>query len=296
VTIVIAGGSGFLGQKLSRRLTAGGHQLRILTRQRSQSPDQITWQPDGTAGALAPHLNGVDAVVNLAGENLAGGRWSAARQDRLRSSRVLSTRTLARAIAECDTPPKTFISASGAGYYGPRGDEPVTEDAPPGSDFLGRLCVDWEQEARAVPPATRLAIVRSGLALANDGGALKMMVLPFKLGLGATLGSGQQFLPWIHTDDWTAMVMWLIENDRAAGAFNATAPTPVTNREFTKTLARVLKRPAIFRAPAFALRAALGELADVLLTGQCAVPAHAERQGFRFTHPTLEPALRSLQL
>jgi hypothetical protein len=296
MTIVIAGGSGFLGQKLSRRLTAGGHQLRILTRQRSQSPDQITWQPDGTAGALAPHLNGVDAVVNLAGENLAGGRWSAARQDRLRSSRVRSTRTLARAIAECDTPPKTFISASGAGYYGPRGDEPVTEDAPPGSDFLGRLCVDWEQEARAVPPATRLAIVRSGLALASDGGALKMMVLPFKLGLGATLGSGRQFLPWIHTDDWTAMVMWMIENDRAAGAFNATAPTPVTNREFTKTLARVLKRPAIFRAPAFALRAALGELADVLLTGQRAVPAHAERQGFRFTHPALEPALRSLQL
>ena len=285
-----------MGQKLSRRLTAGGHQVRILTRQRSQAPDQIAWQPDGTAGALAPHLNGVDAVVNLAGENLASGRWSAARQARLRSSRVLSTRTLARAMAECDTPPKTFISASGANYYGPRGDEPVTEDAPPGSDFLGRLCVDWEQEARAVPPATRLAIVRSGLALANDGGALKMMVLPFKLGLGATLGSGQQVLPWIHTDDWTAMVMWMIEDDRAAGAFNATAPTPVTNREFTKTLARVLKRPAIFRAPAFALRVALGDLADVLLTGQRAVPAHAERLGFRFTHPILEPALRSLQL
>jgi uncharacterized protein (TIGR01777 family) len=296
VTIVIAGGSGFLGQKLARRMAKDGHQVRILTRRQSQSSDPITWQPDGTAGALAVHLNGVDAVINLAGENLAGGRWSPERKELLRSSRVLPTRTLARAIAQCHTPPKTFVSASGAGYYGPRGDEPVTEDAPPGSDFLGRLCVDWEQEARAVPPATRLAIVRSGLVQSADGGALKRMLLPFKLGLGATLGSGDQFLPWIHEDDWTAMVMWIIENNRAAGAVNATAPTPVTNREFTQTLARVLKRPAIFRAPAFALRTALGELAEVLLTGQRAVPAHAEQLGFRFTHRTLEPALHSLHL
>jgi uncharacterized protein (TIGR01777 family) len=273
-----------------------GHQVRILTRRQAQASDQITWQPDGTAGALPVHLNGVDAVVNLAGENLAGGRWSAERKELLRSSRILPTRTLARAIAQCHTPPKTFVSASGAGYYGPRGDEPVTEDAPPGSDFLGRLCVDWEQEARAVPPATRLAIVRSGLVQSADGGALKTMLLPFKLGLGATLGSGDQFLPWIHEDDWTAMVMWIIENNRAIGAVNATAPTPVTNREFTQTLARVLKRPAIFRAPAFALRTALGELAEVLLTGQRAVPAHAEQLGFRFTHRTLEPALHSLHL
>jgi uncharacterized protein len=296
VTIVIAGGSGFLGQKLARRMAKDGHQVRILTRRQAQASDQITWQPDGTAGALAVHLNGVDAVVNLAGENLAGGRWSPERKELLRSSRILPTRTLARAIAQCQTPPKTFVSASGAGYYGPRGDEPVTEDAPPGSDFLGRLCVDWEQEARAVPPATRLAIVRSGLVQSADGGALKRMLLPFKLGLGATLGSGDQFLPWIHEDDWTAMVMWIIEHNRAAGAVNATAPTPVTNREFTQTLARVLKRPAIFRAPAFALRTALGELAEVLLTGQRAVPAHAEQLGFRFIHRTLEPALHSLHL
>jgi uncharacterized protein (TIGR01777 family) len=273
-----------------------GHQVRILTRRQAQASDQITWQPDGTAGALPVHLNGVDAVVNLAGENLAGGRWSAERKELLRSSRILPTRTLARAIAQCHTPPKTFVSASGAGYYGPRGDERVSEDAPPGSDFLGRLCVDWEQEARAVRPATRLAIVRSGLVQSADGGALKRMLLPFKLGLGATLGSGDQFLPWIHEDDWTAMVMWIIENNRAIGAVNATAPTPVTNREFTQTLARVLKRPAIFRAPAFALRTALGELAEVLLTGQRAVPAHAEQLGFRFTHRTLEPALHSLHL
>lgn len=296
MTIVIAGGSGFLGQRLAQGLARNGHRVRILTRKRAQTPDQITWQPDGTSGSLPRHLNAIDAVVNLAGENIASGRWSPAQKELLRSSRILPTRTLARAIAQCDTPPKTIVSASGVGYYGPHGNEPVTEDTPPGSDFFGRLCVDWEQEARAVPPATRLAIVRSGLALARDGGALKKMLLPFKLGLGATLGSGHQFFPWIHADDWTAMVMWMIEDDRASGAFNAAAPTPVTNRVFTRTLGRVLKRPAVFHAPAFALRAALGEMADVLLTGQCAVPAHAEQLGFSFTHRTLEPALRSLQL
>ena len=296
MTIVIAGGSGFLGQKLARGLAVDGHQVRILTRKRPQTTNQITWQPDGTPGSLPQHLNAIDAVVNLAGENVAGGRWSPAQKELLRSSRVLPTRTLARAIAQCDTPPKTFVSASGVGYYGPHGDEPVTESTPPGSDFFGRLCVDWEQEARAVPPATRLAVVRSGLALDRDGGALKKMLLPFKFGLGATLGSGDQFFPWIHADDWTAMVMWMIKNDRASGAFNATAPTPVTNRAFTSTLGRVLKRPAVFHAPAFALRAALGEMSDVLLTGQRAVPAHAEQLGFRFTHRTLEPALHSLHL
>ena len=296
MTIVIAGGSGFLGQKLARGLARDGHQVRILTRKRAQTADQITWQPDGTPGLLPQHLNATDAVVNLAGENIAGVRWSALQKDRLCNSRVLATRTLTRAIAQCDAPPKTFVSASGVGYYGPRGDEPVTEVTPPGSDFFGRLCVAWEEEARAVPPATRLAIVRSGLALGQDGGALKKMLLPFKLGLGATLGSGEQFLPWIHVHDWTAMVMWMIGNHRASGAFNATAPIPVTNRTFTGTLGRVLRRPAVFHAPAFALRVALGEMADVLLTGQRAVPTHAEQLGFRFTHRTLEPALHSLHL
>lgn len=296
MTIAIAGGSGFLGRTLAARLAAVGHRVLILTRRGRGGAGTITWHPDGSAGTLPHHLAETDAVVNLAGENIAGGRWSPARKELLRSSRILPTRTLARAIAQCPTPPKTFISASGAGYYGPRGAEPVTEDMSPGSDFLGRLCVEWEQEARAVPPATRLAIVRSGLVQSADGGALKRMLLPFKLGLGATLGSGDQFLPWIHVDDWIAMVLWMIENDRASGPFNATAPGPVTNREFTQTLARVLKRPAIFGAPAFALRAALGELADMLLTGQRAVPSRAEELGFRFTHRTLEPALHSLHL
>lgn len=296
MTIVIAGGSGFLGQKLAKRLEAEGHRVVTLTR-RTPGPGRVQWTPDGSAGTLPQHLDGVAAVVNLAGENIAGKRWTPSRRRALLDSRVLPTRTLVRAIAQCATPPKVFVSGSAIGYYGPRGDEPITESTEPGTDFLGRLCVEWEQEARAVEsPATRLAVVRTGLALDRDGGVLAKMLLPFKLGLGATLGSGDQFMSWVHVDDWTALVSWLIHNGRATGAFNATAPGPVTNRDFTRALGRVLRRPAVFRAPAFVLRAALGDMSSLLLTGQRVMPAYAEHLGFRFTHRTLEPALRSLNL
>jgi uncharacterized protein (TIGR01777 family) len=296
VTIVIAGGSGFLGRKLARRLEAEGHRPITLSR-KAGGPNTIQWNPDGWPGSLSAHLNGVEAVINLAGESIAGKRWTDERKRTLRSSRILSTRTLVHAIADCQQPPRTFISGSAIGFYGPRGDEPVTELTEPGSDFLARLCVEWEYEARLAESAqTRVAIVRTGLALAKDGGALAKMLLPFKLGLGATMGTGTQFMPWIHADDWTGMVTWLIQNDRASGVFNATAPTPVTNREFTQTLGRVLKRPAILQAPAVVLQAALGEMSSMLLQGQRVMPAHAEQLVFRFTHRTLEPALRSLNL
>jgi uncharacterized protein (TIGR01777 family) len=297
VRTLIAGGSGFLGQKLAARLAAEGHRVQTLTRRGARTPDEISWNPDGSPGALPAHLEGADALVNLAGENLAGGRWTAARKQALISSRVLPTRTLARAIAACARPPRVFVSASAVGYYGPHGDEPVTEATPPGSDFLARICVDWEQEARAAEsPQTRLAIVRSAVVLAKDGGALKKMLLPFKLGGGATLGSGMQYFPWIHADDWSSMVAWLIGNHGATGAFNAGAPKPVTNHTFTKTLARVLGRPAILRAPAFALHAAMGEMADMLLQGQRVMPVHAEQLGFQFRYRELGPALESLDL
>lgn len=296
MTIVIAGGSGFLGRNLTDRLRNEGHTVLILTRS-PEAANEVAWKPNGSAGDLQPHLEGVDAVVNLAGEGIADKRWSAARKEALRSSRMLSTRTLVRAIAQCARPPKVFVSASAVGYYGPHGDEPLIETAPPGSDFLARLCVEWEQEARiAESPATRLAIIRTGLPLAKEGGALARMLLPFKLGLGASLGSGDQFMSWIHIADWTAMISWLIQTDRAIGAFNATAPAPVTNREFTRTLGRTVHRPAVLHAPAFALRVALGEMSTVLLTGQRVIPAAAEQLGFRFTYRTLEPALRSLNL
>jgi uncharacterized protein len=297
VTIVIAGGSGFLGRKLAARLESEGHRVITLTRRPSGEEGQVAWQPDGEPGALPRHLDGTDAVVNLAGEGVADKRWTVARKEQLRTSRILSTRTLARAVTLCARPPKVFVSGSGKDYYGCRDAAPVSETAEPGSDFLARLCVEWEQEARMVEsPSTRLAIVRTGLALDRDGGALAKMLLPFKLGLGATLASGDQCMSWIHVDDWTAMVSWLIRDDRASGAFNATAPAPVTNRAFTRTLGRVLHRPAVLHAPGFVLRAALGEIATVLIGGQSAVPAHAERLGFRFTHRALEPALESLNL
>jgi uncharacterized protein len=235
--------------------------------------------------------------VNLAGEGIADKRWTAARKEALRLSRVLSTRTLVRAIKACASPPRVLVSGSGIGYYGAHGDEPVTETTPPGSDFLARLCVEWEQEARAAESrATRVVIVRTGLALDRDGGALAKMLAPFKLGLGATLGSGRQYMPWIHVDDWTAMVAWLISDEGESGAFNVAAPEPVTNRDFTRTLGRVIGRPAFFVAPAFVLQTGLGELASALLTGQRVLPACAEQRGFRFSYPTLEPALRSLNL
>ena len=300
MTIVIAGGSGFLGRKLVKRLEADGHRAVTLSRRAGPAggaSSVITWQPDGSPGDLPRHLDEADAVVNLAGEGLAEKRWTANRKDAIRRSRVLATRTLVRAIAACAHPPRVLVSGSAIGYYGPRGDEPVTEETPPGSDFLATICVEWEEEARAVASTeTRLVIVRTGLALAKDGGALAKMLLPFRLGLGATLGSGDQYMPWIHADDWTAMVAWSIQNERATDALNVTAPEPVTNRSFTRTLGRVLERPAILHAPSFVLQAAMGEMSAMLLTGQRVLPARAEQLGFRFMHRTLESALRSLNL
>lgn len=297
MTIVVAGGSGFLGRNLLKRLESDSHRVLTLTRRAVSDANSVQWVPDGTPGGLPSNLDGADAVVNLAGEGIADRRWSEERKEAIRRSRVLSTRTLVRAIAACAQPPRVFLSASAVGYYGAHGDEAVAESTGPGSDFLARVCVEWEHEARAVESShTRLAVIRTGLVLDKAQGALAKMLLPFRLGLGATLGSGDQFMPWIHIDDWTAIAAWLLQNDRASGAFNASAPTPESNRVFTHTLGRVLRRPALLRAPAFALRAGLGELSDALLTGQRALPAHAEQLGFRFTYRTLEPALRSLNL
>jgi uncharacterized protein (TIGR01777 family) len=298
MTIILAGGSGFLGRHLRARLEHDGHRVLNLTRSpKPGHPHDVPWQPDGSPGQLSAHLDGVAAVVNLAGENLAGNFWSEGRKKQLRDSRILATRTLVQAIAGCERPPAALISASAVGYYGPHGGETVTEQTPSGTDFLARLCVDWEHEARAAASAsTRVVAVRSGLVLGADGGALEKMILPFKLGLGATLGSGDQYWPWIHVDDGVALVNWFIGAGSATGAFNVTAPVPVTNRAFTRTLGRVLRRPAVFNAPSFILKMGLGEMADMLLTGQRAVPAAAENMGFRFTYPELEPALRSLNL
>jgi uncharacterized protein (TIGR01777 family) len=290
--VVIAGGSGFLGQALQDHLRRSGHTTTVLTRTRRASND-VAWTPDGTAGSWAAALDGAEAVVNLSGEGIAEARWSAPRKSALRNSRLLSTRSIVTAIGGLATPP-TLLNASGVGYYGDRGGELVTEETPAGHDFLANLCVEWEAAAEQAAVFTRVVLLRNGLVMHPSGGALKKMLLPFRLGAGGPLGSGAQYLPWIHLGDWVEMVAWLIQQPAARGAFNVTAPSPATNADFTRALGRAVNRPAFIPVPAFALRVALGELADTLLTGQRAVPARATAAGFAFRFAEIKPALRDL--
>ncbi|MGE3471375.1 MAG: TIGR01777 family oxidoreductase, partial [Vicinamibacterales bacterium] len=230
------------------------------------------------------------AVVNLAGEGIADRRWTPARKAALVESRIRATTSLVRAVREATAPPGVFVSASGVGYYGPTGDEPVDESAPPGSDFLAQLAVQWEHAAAPAGTACRVVLLRTGMVLGH-GGALKRMLLPFRLGVGGRLGSGRQWMPWIHVDDWVALVERLMADERGSGPFNLAAPAPVRNRDFTRALGRALSRPAILPVPAFALSLALGELAQVLITGQRAVPHRAEQLGFSFAYGTIDVAL-----
>jgi hypothetical protein len=305
MTIVLAGGSGFLGRALRAHLTSAGHSIRILTRRPPITPAETQWQPDGTSGPWAAALADAGAIVNLAGEGIGDRRWTAARKAALRTSRILTTRSLALALSQLPSRPRLLVNGSAVGYYGAHGDEAVTEATSPGTDFLARLCVEWEDEAAAAASAsTHVAIVRSGIVLHPDGGALKTMLLPFRLGVGGPLGSGRQFMSWIHRQDWIDLVGWLVttrhpsipSDDRreTVTTWNATAPEPVTSAEFARALGRVLHRPAVLPAPAFALRVVLGEFATFLITGARVLPTHAERSGFRFKYPRLEPALRQL--
>ncbi|MFN2446888.1 MAG: TIGR01777 family oxidoreductase [Vicinamibacterales bacterium] len=291
---VLAGGSGFLGKALTARLTANGWTVTVLTRRpRADVAAEVAWTPDGTVGPWAAALDGAEAIVNLAGAGIADQRWSPARKEVLRESRVRATRSLVLA-SERHAAQAVFISGSGVGFYGARGDEPLAEDAPPGADFLSGLVGDWEREAERAAAFTRTVIVRTGIVLHAAGGALAQMLPPFKLGIGGPLASGRQYMSWIHLDDWVRMIDWMANEPRASGVFNATAPTPVTNHELTRTLGRVLRRPAVIPVPTLALRALYGELANSLVTGQRALPVHAERLGFEFRFRQLEPALRDL--
>jgi uncharacterized protein len=297
VRIVIAGGTGFLGTALAATLRADGHDLVVLTRQTGTLPRELApWTPDGTAGPWARVIDGAGAVINLAGAALDEKRWTEPRKRVLVESRVLPTRSLVQAIGAAARPPSVFLSSSAVGYYGARGDHVVTEDGAAGSDFLARLVTQWENEAEAAASThTRVALLRSGIVLAPDGGALGRMLWPFKLGVGGPFGNGRQYMSWIHRQDWVGMARWLLATPEANGPFNAVAPAPVTNEVFAATLARVLRRPHLLRAPRFALRLALGEMADAaLLAGQRAVPAKAQALGFRFRWPELEAALRDL--
>jgi uncharacterized protein len=299
--IVIAGGSGFLGRPLAAALAEQGHEVVTLTRgdgpRRGQTRSRAAgWTPNGDVGPWAAEIEGAGAVVNLAGESIAGKRWTAAHKQRVLDSRVQATRSLVGAIQAAAAPPPVFVSGSAVGYYGPHGDDVVTEDTPPGLDFLARVCVQWETEALlAASDRTRVVCLRTGIVLEKDGGALPEMLPPFKFGVGGPVGSGRQYWPWIHRADWIALTMWALQSSAATGAINATAPNPVTNAEFARALGRAMRRPAFMPAPAFALRLLLGEMADaLLLSGQRAVPARPERLGFTFRYPHLDPALAAI--
>ncbi len=298
--IVIAGGSGFLGRPLADSLAAQGHAVVVLTRAASATRPSgiraVPWTPNGEAGAFAREIDGADAVVNLAGESIAGARWTDEHKRRILDSRVKATRSLTEAIARAAAPPAVLISGSAVGYYGPCGSEIVTEESPAGSDFLARVCVHWEAEAnRAASDRTRVVCVRSGLVLERDGGALPQMLTPFKLFVGGRVGSGEQYWPWIHREDWIALVRWAIGKPTVSGPLNATAPNPVTNAAFAAALGSVMHRPALLPAPTFALRLMLGEMADtLLLAGQRAVPSKAQQQWFTFRHEEIGGALQSL--
>jgi uncharacterized protein (TIGR01777 family) len=292
--VLISGGTGFLGRPLARALSAEGHSIRILSR--TAAPGVVQWDPTHPEGAWTSAIEDTDVVVNLAGESIGTGRWTVARKQAIRDSRVLTTRAIATAIRNARSRPVTLISASGIGYYGPRGDEVVTEDTPAGDDFIARVCRDWEAEAvKAEEAGTRVVLLRSGVVLDRGGGALEPMVLPYKMFVGGPVGSGRQYLAWIHREDWIRLVVYLMLATDADGAFNATSPAPVTNAEMSAAIARVLHRPALVHTPAFALRLILGEMADaLLLTGQRAVPNRALQMGFTFKYPTVAEALEAI--
>jgi len=284
---VIAGGTGFLGSALAGSLRADGHHVTIMSR-RPHGPDQAAWT-DRSA------LDGADVVVNLAGTSLDSGRWSDSRKAEILHSRVQATETIVKAMSEVSRRPSVLLNQSAVGFYGPHGSESLTEESPPGSDFLASVCVAWEAAAMKAAWMTRVVLLRTGLPLDASGGALPRIALPFRLFAGGRLGSGEQYWSWIHIHDWVRMVRWAVEQPDIDGPLNATAPAPATNRELAAALGRALRRPAFAPAPAFALRLLLGEMADALiLSGQRVLPAKATRDGFEFRYPDLDSALQQI--
>jgi uncharacterized protein len=291
--IVIAGGSGFIGSALAEDLGKLAD-VSVLSRNPSKVPGArgVHWDPANPAGEWVHVVADADVVINLAGANISEGRWNDPRKRELVDSRVESTRAI---VAALRTKPKDrlLVNASATGFYGARGSEILDESSAPGTSFLASLAQQWEAEAKRAEDVARVVILRIGIVLDRSGGALAKTLTPFRLGAGGVMGSGDQYWSWIDRVDLVGLVRWAIETPAARGVYNATAPQPVTNREFTRTLAALLRRPAILPAPGFALRLALGEMADaLLLTGQRVVPRRAEAEGFRFQYPQLERSLR----
>jgi len=298
--VAVTGATGLIGTRLVTALAARGDEVTALSRDperaRGALPGGVEvelWADPEREPAPAAALAGRDGVVHLAGEPVAQ-RWSRTARERIRDSRELGTRNLVAGIAAAEPRPAVLVSASAVGYYGPRGDEPVDEDQPPGDDFLADVCVAWEREAAAAAEhGVRVVHVRTGVVLDRGGGALAKMLPPFKLGAGGPVAGGRQYMPWIHLDDVVGIYLAALDGPDWSGPVNASAPEPVTNKEFSKALGRALHRPALAPVPALAIRALYGEMAMIVTTGQRAVPKRTSEFGYGFRHPQLDNALRS---
>jgi uncharacterized protein (TIGR01777 family) len=296
--VLVTGATGFIGRRLVEEFHRQGHALVALSRDPAAARRDVpalekafAWNPLRDVPP-AEAFSGVDAVVHLAGESVSG-RWNDQKKQSIRDSRIVGTANLVKAIVRLERKPQAMVSASAIGYYGDRGDEELTEESPPGDDFLAEVCQQWEKEAGKVEwGGVRSARVRTGIVLGPGGGALGAMLLPFRLGAGGPLGSGRQWWSWIHRDDLIALIQFLIGHPDFSGSVNGVSPGVVRQKEFAKVLGRVLWRPAWTPAPAFALKIVLGGFSSELLSSKCVLPKTAQALGFSFRYPELEPALR----
>jgi len=296
MNVTLTGATGLIGGAIVRALRARGDAVTVLSRDPERARAALgdveahAWLPLQEP-APAEALSGRDAVVHLAGESVAQ-RWTDESRRAIVDSREIGTRNLVTGIGAAEPRPAALVSASAVGYYGPRGDEPVTEDAGPGDDFLAGVCVAWEREAaRAADHGLRVAMLRTGVALDQQGGALAKMLPFFRLGIGGPVAGGRQYMPWIHIDDLVGIYIAALDNETWSGPVNASAPEPVRNAAFSKALGRALHRPAVAPVPAFAIRLLYGDMAEIVTEGQRAVPALALEHGYAFTHPDLDEAL-----
>jgi uncharacterized protein len=298
--VTIAGGTGFVGKRLCETLLQSGHEPTVITRSpasaRSSLPAAVhlqAWDPDA-ADAHLELPEKTDAIVNLAGESIAGGRWTEQRKRRIRESRVKATDSLVEAMRSASLRPSVLVNASAVGYYGPREDEPLSEDASPGRGFLTDVVLEWEQRAhQAELLGVRVVLLRMGVVLGRGGGALPRMSMPFKLFMGGPVASGKQWLSWIHLDDLVGMAIWAMQNPVVTGPINATAPEPLTSADISQEIGRAMGRPSWLPAPAFVLNLLLGEMADALLiNGQRALPTRAQELGYPYKYPTARTALK----
>ncbi|MBN1569720.1 MAG: TIGR01777 family oxidoreductase [Acidobacteria bacterium] len=293
MNILITGASGLIGSTLSSYLIENNHRVLRMVRKARSSAGEVRWDP--SSGILDMEaLEGLDAVVHLAGENIASGRWSAEKKRRIRDSRIQGTRILAQSLARLFDPPKVLVSASATGYYGDRGDEILDEESAAGTGFLASLCSEWEAATEpAVIRGIRVVTPRFGMVLSVSGGAMAMMLPVFRLGIGGRIGNGRQYMSWIAIDDLVGIIDHAIRNESLSGPINAVAPSPVTNREFTAILGHVLSKPAFFVLPAFAARIAFGKMAEeVLLASARVLPTQLKETGYKYKFPDLEEALR----